>query len=176
MKGVPHTSQNFLLTNRTFMKMRLLCAVLVLFVFRSCSTEVIEDTSTVAIKAKNISKIETELLSIVNNHRNSMDLISLDFSEVAYDHANLHTDYMISVGAINHDNFNSRASKISLETNAKSVSENVAKNFTTASAALNNWLTSPEHRKTIEGEFTHTGVSVKQDSSGKLYFTQLFYK
>ena len=52
----------------------------------------------------------------------------------------------------------------------------IAKDYPDATTALENWLESPNHRKTIEGEFTHTAVSVKKDSSGKFYFTQLFYR
>ena len=32
------------------------------------------------------------------------------------------------------------------------------------------------YKKTMEGDFTHTGISVKKDEQGNYYFTQLFYK
>lgn len=160
------------------MKMRLHYAVLVLFVFTfcSCTTEPLDNTSTVIIEAENVTAIESKLLAIVNDHRNSLGQNSLNFSQIAYEYANLHTDYMISIGSINHDNFNSRATKISSEVSAVFVAENVAKNYATALGAFENWLNSSTHRKTMEGEFTHTGVSVKKDANGKLYFTQLFYR
>ena len=77
---------------------------------------------------------------------------------------------------LSHDNFSSRASKISLETNAKAVAENVAKDYSSATTAFEGWLNSSNHRATIEGDFTHTAVSVKKNSDGDYYFTQLFFK
>lgn len=160
------------------MKMRLHYAILVLFVciIGSCTTEPVNNADTTIIEAENVEAIEGALLIIVNNHRNSMGYNSLNFSEVAYEYANLHTDYMISIGSINHDNFSSRASSMSSKVSAEYVAENVAKNYATASGAFDNWLSSSAHRKTMEGEFTHTGISVKKDANGNLYFTQLFYR
>ena len=100
----------------------------------------------------------------------------MDYSAVAYEYANKHTDYMIAKGSINHDNFSARASDISQAVNASFVSENVAKDYDSAVEAFQKWLASSDHRKTMEGEFTHTAVSVKRNSDGKLYFTQLFYR
>jgi uncharacterized protein YkwD len=158
------------------MKMRLPIAVLVLFVLLagSCSTESIQNTTIPS--SENAVLVEQALLDIVNDHRISLGYSSLLFSEVAYEYANTHTDYMIAKGSLSHDNFSSRASKISSEVDAEYVAENVAKDYPDAATALENWLQSPNHRKTIEGEFTHTAVSVKKDASGKLYFTQLFYR
>ncbi|NJB71278.1 uncharacterized protein YkwD [Saonia flava] len=160
------------------MKMRLHYAILVLFVIIlcSCTKEPLDDANTISVEAVNVTAAESELLTIVNDHRNTLGQNSLDFSEVAYEYANLHTDYMISVGAINHNNFDSRASKIIAEVNAKLVAENVAKDYSSALEAFESWLNSADHRKTMEGDFTHTAVSVKKNSEGKLYFTQLFYR
>lgn len=158
------------------MKMRLPIAISVLFVLLagSCSTESIENTDIPS--SENAILVEEALLDIVNDHRMNLGYSSLLFSKVAYDYANTHTDYMIAKGSLSHDNFSARASNISSEVNAEYVAENVAKDYPDAATALENWLQSPNHRKTIEGEFTHTAVSVKKDASGKLYFTQLFYR
>lgn len=156
--------------------MRLPIAISVLFVLLagSCSTESIENTDIPS--SENAILVEEALLDIVNDHRMNLGYSSLLFSKVAYDYANTHTDYMIAKGSLSHDNFSARASNISSEVNAEYVAENVAKDYPDAATALENWLQSPNHRKTIEGEFTHTAVSVKKDASGKLYFTQLFYR
>ncbi len=158
------------------MKMRLPIAISVLFVLLagSCSTESIENTDIPS--SENAVLVEQALLDIVNDHRTSLGYSSLLFSTVAYEYANTHTDYMIAKGSLSHDNFSARASSISSQVNAEYVAENVAKDYPDAPTALENWLQSPNHRKTIEGEFTHTAVSVKKDASGKLYFTQLFYR
>ncbi len=140
----------------------------------SCSTESADNT--IIVEAENNVALEQELLGIVNDHRTSLGFNSLEFSTVAYTYANAHTDYMISKGSISHDNFSSRASKISQEADAEYVGENVARNYATANQAFAEWFASPSHRKTMEGEFTHTAVSVKVDANGNFYFTQLFYR
>jgi uncharacterized protein YkwD len=157
------------------MKMRLHYAFLVLFVLMisSCGEEGIENT--VIIESENATTVEEELLSIVNQHRLDLGYTSLIYSEVAYKYANEHTDYMIAIGDINHDDLSSRASSICAEVNASIVSENVAKNYDSALEAFENWYNSSEHRKTIDGDFSHTAVSVKTNQEGKLYFTQIFY-
>ena len=156
--------------------MRLLCAISVLFVLvaSSCSKESIADTD--IPKAENAVEVEQELLGIVNSHRSSLGYNTLQFSAVAYEYANNHTDYMIAKGSLNHDNFSARATSISSETSAEYVAENVAKDFNTAMGAFENWLASSDHKKTMEGDFTHTAVSVKKDTQGNFYFTQLFYR
>lgn len=158
------------------MKKRLHIAVSVLFVLlvSSCSTEGLEETT--ISKAENDTVVEQELLGIVNTHRISMGYTALQFSIVAYDYANTHTDYMIAKGGLSHDNFSARASNIAAEVNAEYVAENVAKDYPTAIEAFDSWMNSPNHRKTMEGDFTHTAVSVKKDAAGKFYFTQLFYR
>jgi len=156
--------------------MRLHYAVLVLFVVmaNSCSKESIENTD--IPRAENAVEVEQELLGIVNDHRTALGYSSLQFSAVAYEYANNHTDYMIAKGSLSHDNFSARASNISAEANAEYVAENVAKDYPTAIEAFENWLDSPNHRKTMEDNFTHTAVSVKKDAKGNFYFTQLFYR
>ncbi|WP_291865376.1 CAP domain-containing protein [Maribacter sp.] len=157
------------------MKMSVQKAFLVLFVFVafSCSKETIADTN---IEAENIEVVESELLEIVNEYRASLGHSSLVYNSIAYEQANKHNDYMISKGNLSHDNFSARASTISVELNAEFVAENVAKDYFTANDAFKGWLASTSHKKTIEGEFTHTAVSVKKDSNNKLYFTQLFFR
>ncbi|MBT8185798.1 MAG: CAP domain-containing protein [Eudoraea sp.] len=158
------------------MKMRLLCAVSVLFVLvaSSCSKEAIPYTD--IPKAENAVQMEQELMGIVNTHRSSLGFPELQFSAIAYEHANNHTDYMISKGSLNHDNFSARATSISSATDAEYVAENVAKDYDSAAGAFENWLASSDHRKTMEGDFTHTAVSVKKDPAGNFYYTQLFYR
>ena len=72
------------------MKMRLHYAVLLLFVCMatSCSTESAE--STALVEAENNLALEQELLGIVNDHRISLDLNSLEFSSVAYELSLIH--------------------------------------------------------------------------------------
>ncbi len=155
-------------------RLQFVLLITILFVATSCSTEPLETTELIA--AANSTEVEEELLGIVNSHRTSMGYDSLSFSNLAYEYANAHTDYMIAKGSISHDNFSARASNIAAEANASEVTENVAKDYENAAEAFHNWLESAQHRKAIEGNFTHTAVSVKKDANGNFYFTQLFYR
>ena len=87
-----------------------------------------------------------------------------------------HTEYMIDVDDISHDNFFQR--KESLESNAEAVkvSENVAYGFSSAESLVNAWLNSPSHRSTIEGDFTEFDISAEQNENGKWYYTNMFIK
>ena len=156
--------------------MRLLQAVPVLFVlfFGSCTSESLTDEP--VIESENIITVEQELLKIVNEYRLSLNANTLEFSDVAYKYANNHTDYMIAKGSISHDNFSSRASNINSEIPVQMVAENVAKDYNTAMEAFEGWYNSSSHKKTMEGDFTHTAISIKLDDLGNYYFTQLFYK
>ncbi|GGW25052.1 CAP domain-containing protein [Arenibacter certesii] len=156
------------------MKTHYLLMLLFACAIGSCSSETIEPNP--LGEAENAVKVEQQLLVLVNEHRVSLGFNELDFSDLAYVHANKHTDYMIAKGTANHDNFKVRASTISSAANATYVSENVAKDYGSALEVFQQWLASNDHRKTIEGEFTHSAASVKRNSEGKLYFTHLFYR
>jgi uncharacterized protein YkwD len=139
----------------------------------SCSKEPVDSIEIVV--SENVQDIELELINAVNEFRKSNGHSALEFNEVAYELANEHTDYMIARGALNHDGFSARASEISAQVNAQAVAENVARDFPTALDAFNGWLRSDGHRKNMEGDFSHTAVSVKISPSGQLYFTQIFF-
>jgi len=157
------------------MKMKMQQALMVLFIglALSCSKEPAE-TEVIPV-AENVPSVESELLDLVNTYRASLGSSPLSFSQVAYDYANEHTDYMVSTGTISHYNFSARASSIAKAVDAQAVAENLAKDYPSAQKALEGWLASDSHRKTMEGDFSHTAISVKRSSNGTLYFTQLFY-
>ncbi|WP_240042641.1 CAP domain-containing protein [Maribacter aurantiacus] len=156
--------------------MRLLLAIPVMFVLLfSCTAEPLQDDTIIAVAENNVI-LEQEVLAVVNDHRASLGLNQLEFSEIAYKYANKHTDYMISKGSLSHDNFSARASSINSEITVKMVAENVAKEYDTAMEAFEGWYQSSSHKKTMEGEFSHTAVSVKRNAEGDYYYTQLFYQ
>lgn len=156
------------------MRLHLAMAVLSVLLVMSCSNENGADNSIPS--AENVVSFEQDLMAMVNSHRSDLGTAPLQFSAVAYEYANDHTDYMIDKGGLSHDNFNSRASRLTSETNAEAVAENVAKDYPTANEAFEGWLNSTSHRNTLEGNFTHTAISVKIDSQGNYYYTQLFYR
>jgi uncharacterized protein YkwD len=140
----------------------------------SCCKESAEPL--VVARVTSSPEVEQELLGLVNEHRASLGYQTLAFSKVAYEYAGAHTEYMIAMGSISHDNFSARASDISAEVSAEYVAENVASDYPNAQQAMDGWLKSSTHRKTIEGNFTHTAISVKKDPSGVYYYTQLFFR
>jgi len=158
------------------MKMKVQYAVLVCFIVlvTACTKETPE--TPIIPNAQNVVAVEGELLSAVNDHRIALGLNALDYSAIAYEYANEHNNYMIATGNLSHDNFSARASKISSKERAEFVAENVAKDYDNAAQALEGWLNSTNHKSTMEGDFTHTAVSVKKDPSGNLYFTQIFFR
>lgn len=177
MGGPPNLTLLCPLAKKRLMKTQITAAytavLAVLALTVSCSKEPVDTIEIVA--AENVREIELEILDAVNEYRTSNGYSALEFSEVAYDVANEHTDYMIARGTINHDGFSARASEISAQVNARAVAENVARDFPTALDVFNGWLKSDGHRKNMEGDFSHSAVSVKISPSGKLYFTQIFY-
>lgn len=153
----------------------LLCTV---FLF-SCSQEddgiYFNESSETFNTAVTYSEIETEILTLVNEYRQSKGLSSLITLNIISGVADGHTNYMITTGQVNHDNFNLRAKNLIDNAAAKSVSENVAYGYSTAQGVVNGWLNSDEHRKAIEDpKNTHFGISTESNSAGRNYFTQIF--
>lgn len=120
--------------------------------------------------------IEEELLSLVNAHRTSIGKMALQESPSSYQYAEEHNQHMISQNKLSHDNFEDRALKITEETNAVKVSENVARYYISAELTMEAWLVSNSHREAMEGDFTHTTISVQLDKDGRPYYTQIFLK
>lgn len=160
------------------MKSKLHFTVLVFLVLlaASCTKDSYQNTDSNIPIAANAVAVEQELLGVVNEHRASLGYVALEYSAVAYEYANKHNDYMISKGSISHDNFSARATSIASQVNAEEIAENVARDYGNAQEAFQGWLSSANHKKTMEGDFSHTAVSVKMDSNGNFYFTQLFFR
>ncbi len=121
-------------------------------------------------------RMADEILVRINEHRTSIGLSEIiKDQQYASAYAVDHTQYMIDIERINHDNFSVR-SKALKDRGAKVVGENVAFGYTTAEAVVTAWLNSEGHREIIEGNYTHSGFGIMKSSKGKYYFTQLFYR
>lgn len=139
------------------------------------TTQVIEANATQGT-AQMPADIEVQLFGLINNHRESINLQSFTFEDNTYIQASKHTDYMISKGHTSHAKFGERAKEIADKTGAKQVAENVAKDYPTIQRAIEAWLKSPGHKKNIEGNYTHSAISTKEDANGNKYFTQIFFR
>ncbi len=179
------------------MKRGLLCGLLSLMLISvSCSKEELADSNEELIEliddvdedendgdqedieneGSDALTISEEILSLVNQHRESIGKLALIRNSEADKLAADHSNYMISKGAISHDNFGLRFQKLQQEVNANSAGENVAAGYPTAQAVMQGWLNSPGHKANIEGNFTHIGIASIKDSKGRYYYTQLFYR
>ncbi|RIV43957.1 CAP domain-containing protein [Flagellimonas pelagia] len=157
--------------------------IVLLFTLSECSTTSTQEEEQYTEATLGNDKVtidpvamETDLLALVNQHRSDIGLNALENSTVSYKYAEEHNDYMISKNSLSHDNFENRATKIAEVTNAVSISENVARYYTTAEKTLEGWLNSSSHKAAMEGDYTHTTLSVELDKEGRPYFTQIFIK
>lgn len=143
----------------------------------SCSTTSTEEENELySMDLKiDISENETALLELVNEYRASKGLRELIMDATIYPCAIEHNLFMIEDDSISHSNFALRSDNVKKTTPAKNVSENVARFFNTNQQVLQGWLNSPSHKATLEGNHTHTVISITRDSEGQKYFTQLFY-
>lgn len=122
------------------------------------------------------STIEIEILDAVNSYRKSIGLTVLQKLDNITIEAVDHTQYMVNLNVVNHDNFNKRYQNLVQEIGARAVSENVGFGYRTAGAVVEAWIKSEGHRENIEGNYTHFGISVEQDKDGKNYFTNIFVR
>lgn len=156
-----------------------LLALLVLLSF-SCSTDSFEDEmasiSEEELVVPESKSIEVQILELINNHRLSKGLNPLKSMTVIKSTAHSHTDYMVDIQKVSHDNFFARSNYLKDNAGAKRVSENVAYGFTKAESVVRAWIKSEAHRKNIEGDFTNFEVSAEQDVEGKWYYTNIFIK
>lgn len=159
-------------------KMLPLLALIALLTF-SCSTEELpEETinNLELIEAPEAKVIEIEILELINNHRISMGLNALRNHNTIKAVAFTHTDYMVEVNNVSHDNFFQRKNSLIQNASATKVSENVAYAFSSAESVVNAWLNSEGHRENIEGDFTDFDVSAEKNEEGKWFFTNIFIK
>jgi uncharacterized protein YkwD len=168
-------------SNYLLMKPRTLLPIMALIAFLtfSCSTENFpeDDINTITLQDAPAPKvIELEILERINTHRISVGLNPLNNLNIIKSVAYSHTDYMVTVNAVNHDNFFQRKESLIQHVSAKKVSENVAYAYSSAEAVVNAWINSDGHRSNIEGDYTDFDISAEKDDNGKWYYTNIFIK
>ncbi|BAO77148.1 CAP domain-containing protein [Winogradskyella sp. PG-2] len=154
-------------------------AIVALLGLSSCSTDSATDDKTNSIEvpvAPQAKQIEIEIMELINVYRITKGLNPLNDHNTVKAVASTHTDYMIEVDNVSHDNFFQRKQSLEANASANIVSENVAYGFNSAESVVNAWLNSPSHKENIEGNFTDFDVSAEQNSEGKWYFTNIFIK
>ena len=119
--------------------------------------------------------VANELITLVNNHRASIGKPLLKRNATADKLAAEHAEYMIAKKGVNHDNYDVRWEVLEEKENAEEVTENIGFDVS-AEKALSTCLNSIWLKANVEGDFTHTGIAVKKDSSGRYFYTQIFFK
>jgi uncharacterized protein YkwD len=161
--------------------MHVMMFVVMLITMNSCSADTAEGTkdSTVVETPNtnyNYNDSELETMKLINEYRVSIGLNALQQINYISYKCEEHNKDMIASNALSHNGFVTRSEDIMKALNAKKIGENVAYNYKTSQAVLTGWLNSAGHKENIEGDYTHFGLSVTTDASGKKYYTNIFVK
>jgi len=118
----------------------------------------------------NLSTLEKEVFTLINNYRITLGLqplISNAFTSNVI--CEPHVEYCIKLGYASHNNFPQRYNKIKDNIPAERISEIVSSGFHNPDGVVNGFRNSTDHNKSLVGDYTHMGISVKSDRNGKLY-------
>ncbi|OQX97288.1 MAG: hypothetical protein B6I20_12955 [Bacteroidetes bacterium 4572_117] len=125
------------------------------------------------------SAYDKEIFNLINAHRQSIGLASLEYNDEiwkgAYGHSKNMADGTVDFG---HVGFSERVSGIrtNMGLAGGSSSENVAMGYSSANAVVSGWLNSTGHKDNIEGDFTYSAVSAVKSENGQYYYTQIFIR
>ncbi|MDP3354191.1 MAG: CAP domain-containing protein [Flavobacteriaceae bacterium] len=160
-----------------------LVSIILFSLLSSCSNDDnainFDQSSTIIDDSKvEYSAIESEILDLINTHRKSIGIADLTPLNIISSIADGHTEYMIKVCKLSHDNFAKRFQDLVENTDAKLVAENVAYGYSSSQGVVNGWLNSQTHKDIIENpKFTHFGISTESCKiTNKNYFTQIFIR
>lgn len=121
--------------------------------------------------------ISAAIIQLANEHRAEIGLDPLAENESCAEVALSHSEDMATgITPFGHDGFDERRERLGTTLTIKRIGENVAFGQSSAEQVMTSWINSEGHRANIEGDFTHIGVGVAEDDTGRLYFTQIFVK
>lgn len=173
----PKPTEIVIMKNLTFYVWFLAIAALSL---TSCSKDNIGEMETANLTTKvspvSYTGIELEVLDLINEYRDLKGFSQLNVLDEGSRQAVIHNGHMIENDEVCHDNFTDRYTALVNNVQAKAVSENVAFGYSSAEAVVNAWIKSDSHRENMEGDHTHFGISVKEGTDGRLYFTNIFVR
>lgn len=165
------------------MNSRALCLffiITLISIISSCSSEdtkTSENASSPIVLNYTYTPVELETMALINNYRVSIGLNALEkINHISYK-SEEHDNYMIANNVVNHDDFVARSENIIRVLGASRVSENIAYNYNSAQGVFDAWMNSNGHRENIEGNFTHFGISIRENPiNGRKYYTNIFVK
>ena len=150
----------------------------------SCAPDDTVENPTTNYSSKNTvdytyTSVELETLNSINDYRVSIGLAPLKKENLLSLVSAEHDQYMITNKVVSHEGFDKRYQTIMNSLGAIKVGENIAysNSTVTSKGIVTAWLASPEHKKNIEGDYTHFGISIKENQiTGKKYYTNIFAK
>jgi uncharacterized protein YkwD len=145
----------------------------------SCSNDSDEltDSTSQLVTDYAYSNDELQLLDVINKYRAVKGLNPFVLINHISHKSQEHNLYMIDNNVVNHDFFFERSNNIIEVLGAIKVAENVAYNYNNANSVLNAWLNSPDHKKNLDGNYTHIGISISLNTTnGKKYYTNIFMR
>jgi len=140
--------------------------------------KVVVTPSTPVVNANLAPGLERDVLSLVNEYRQSRKLPPLVPNPAMEYQARRHSmDMATHRIPFGHQGLPFRMKYISDKVpGVKDVGENVAFGNLSARAVVNDWLKSPGHKRNIEGNYKFTGIGVTRNMQNQIYFTQIFAK
>lgn len=128
--------------------------------------------------AKKTASEQWQLLDEVNKYRQSHHLKPLKMNAYMSQLATQHSvDMATKRMGFGHRGFNTRIKYIYQRIKlCRQGAENVAYFKVGPRVVVHKWLTSPGHRRNIEGNYNLTGVGIARDKRGWIYYTQIFVR
>lgn len=125
--------------------------------------------------------LETQMHQAINRHRVGINRPALRLDPALVEIARQHSRAMAAGEVpVGHARFQDRTRAIWNATRYRAVGENVASNNfprnATVQIAVDGLLTSPHHRRNLEGDFERTGIGVARDARGAYYFTEVLVR
>jgi uncharacterized protein YkwD len=120
--------------------------------------------------------LERDYFILMNSHRATLGLPALQYSLSVEGVAAEHSTYMSKgPGRFGHRGWKDRCRRLNEANGSDNCGEIVAMGQKTSQDVLNSWINSPSHRAMIENpDFTHTGVGIRENGRGVVYWTQMF--
>ncbi len=153
----------------------------------SCTSSSLVQSNLLAEGNSHEKSLERHTLQLVNNYRKQNGLPPLQhhagLTQIARGHSNFmasnNNNFKLEGKKISHYGFQSRSRYAQERHGLGSVAENVAAGWGTGQkgvrGALKGWKNSPGHNRTMLGkQWEVSGVGIRADENGELWFTQLF--
>lgn len=158
-----------------------------IFNFSSCTSTSLAQSDLLVKGSTHEKNLERQTLKLVNDYRRQNGLQPLQYhaglSQIARGHSNFMmsntNQFKLAGKKVSHYGFLSRSRFAQERHGLGSVAENVAAGWGKGQkgirGAIQGWKNSPGHNRTMLGkQWEVSGVGIRADETGELWFTQLF--